>query len=94
MRGIPRFGGLIAGPGHLQVSMMFGGPTPIVLDLIGARVRIRILDPETAGPSVIAGAITQSQIELKLYPGIQQSASGTFARLEDFSDGDRAVLAT
>ena len=72
-------GTLVAGPGHLQVPLMFGSATPVMLNLIGARVQLRMVTPETIGPSVIGGALTQSEIELKIHPGIQQNANAAVA---------------
>jgi len=70
-------GVLVAGPGRLQVSLMFGfdGTAPVVLDLIGARVRLQLVTASSLGQSVIAGAVPQPQIDSRLIPAMHQSAS-------------------
>jgi hypothetical protein len=72
-------GTLVAGPGHLQVSLAVLGGTPIVLDLIGARARLQLVTESSLGQSVIAGAIPQAQIDARIYPGLQQTASAIVA---------------
>lgn len=72
-------GTLVAGPGHLQVSLAVLGATPFVLDLVGARVRLQLVTEGSLGQSVIAGAITQAQIDTRLYPALQQNASAAAA---------------
>ncbi|HWO22063.1 MAG TPA: hypothetical protein VNO30_25045 [Kofleriaceae bacterium] len=68
---------LTAGPGHLQVALLFGfgGAAPVVLDLIGAHVRLQLVSANAVGQSVIAGAISQSQVDTRLLPAIHQTAS-------------------
>jgi hypothetical protein len=70
-------GVLVAGPGRLQVSLMFGfgGATPVVLDLIGARIRLQSILATSLGQSVIGGAVTQNQVDTRLVPAIQQTAT-------------------
>jgi hypothetical protein len=72
-------GTLVAGPGHLQVSVVFPGGAPVLLELIGARVRLQPVTAASLGPSVIAGAITVAQRDSKIYPAIQQTASALVA---------------
>lgn len=72
-------GTLLAGPGVLQISTVLLGPTPVSLDLIGARVRLQSVTAGSLGQSVIAGAITQSEIDAKIYPSIHQNASAAVA---------------
>jgi len=70
---------LIAGPGHLQVSLAFLGGTPRPLELIGARVRLQPVAANSLGQSVLAGAVPMAQIDTQIYPAIQQSASAQVA---------------
>ena len=64
-------GTLTAGPGHLQVALAFVGGTPIVVDLIGARVKLQMVADTGFAQSVIGGAVTQAQLDVKVYPGLQ-----------------------
>jgi hypothetical protein len=55
------------------------GATPVSLDLIGARVRLQSVTAGSLGQSVIAGAITQGEIDAKIYPAIHQNAAAAVA---------------
>jgi hypothetical protein len=69
---------LVAGPGHLQVAVVFPG-VPVLLDLIGARVRLQSVGAGSLGQSVIAGGVTVTQRDTRIYPAMQQSMSAQVA---------------
>jgi hypothetical protein len=71
-------GTLVAGPGHLQVTLLVG-ITPVVLDLLGARVRLQAVTPASLGQSVLAGAITQDQRDARIYPALQDGIKAAVA---------------
>lgn len=68
-------GTLVAGPGHLQVTVVFPAGAPVLLDLIGARIRLQPVTAASLGQSVIAGAVTVAQRDSKIYPAMHQSIS-------------------
>lgn len=72
-------GTLLAGPGHLQVSLVVPDAAPVVLDLLGARVRLQSVAAASLGQSVIAGAVTAAQRDTRVYPAMQQSMSARVA---------------
>lgn len=67
-------GTLVAGPGHLEVSVVFPAG-PVLLELIGARVRLQPVAATSLGQSVIAGAVTATQVDTQIFPAMQQSMS-------------------
>ncbi len=74
-------GTLLAGPGHLHVSIMFGlaTSTPITVELLGARVRLQTVSATSLGQSVIAGGISMTERDTKLIPAIHQTAVAAVA---------------
>jgi hypothetical protein len=73
-------GQLLAGPGHVRISVNLFGGAPTAFDLVGARVK---LDPVTAtgiGKGSIGGGITTTEIDAKLYPAFQASAMAAVTR--------------
>jgi hypothetical protein len=68
-------GTLVAGPGNLQIQI--GGflpGAPMVLELIGARVRLQSVTAGSFGPGVIAGALSQAEVDTKFIPAVHQNA--------------------
>jgi hypothetical protein len=63
-------GALLAGPGQLEVELEFGSATPIKLTLIGARTKFAAATATTITGGVIAGAVSQADINAKLVPGM------------------------
>lgn len=75
----PLTGAIVAGvfsggPGHLQLVTTVMGTTPVALNLIGARVKLQMLTNGTIGSGVIAGGVTQSDLDTKVYPQLQMAA--------------------
>ena len=68
------------GPGHLQIITNMLGPTPIVFDLIGARVKLQMLSTGAIGSGVIAGGVKQTDLDTKIYPQFQMSATAAITR--------------
>jgi hypothetical protein len=60
-------------------TMVMGG-SPLVLDLVGARVKMSMLGANGIGTGIIAGAITQSDINTKVYPQMQVSLAAQVAK--------------
>lgn len=60
-----------AGPGHLHVRGLvpLGGATDILL--IGARVKLTGVTATGWGESVIAGAVSQTELDTKVFPAMQ-----------------------
>jgi hypothetical protein len=58
--------------------MIFGSP-PVVIELIGARVKLEMVASTGIAQSVIAGAITQAELDAKVYPGIHQGVTAAVA---------------
>lgn len=64
------------GPGHLEIEGSFFGTGPAVhIDLIGARVKLNSVTATTIGPSILAGAISMTDIDGKLIPGWQMAVT-------------------
>ena len=67
------------GPGHLplQISVL-AGSMPLTLDLIGARVKFDATSTNlTSG--IIAGAVSQNDLDTKVFPAVQVSLSAQVA---------------
>jgi hypothetical protein len=56
------------------------GTMPIAVNLIGARVKLTMTGDERIGDSTIAGAVSQSEIDAKIIPGIQVNATAIVQR--------------
>jgi hypothetical protein len=71
-------GKLTAGPGplHLQTAA-FG--TPIGLDLANARVVLTMATDTTVGSAIVAGGVTQSDLNTKIFPSLQQQQMAAVA---------------
>ncbi len=73
-------GVLVASSGYVEIStVLFGGGAPVVLDLLGARVRLEMVTGGSIGPSVIAGAITTAQRDTRIYPALHGSFAAQVA---------------
>lgn len=58
------------GPGNLSLQIALGGSEPINLDLIGARVKATGLSATGITEAILAGAITQSDLDTKVIPSV------------------------
>ncbi len=73
------------GPGDLSLQIALGGTMPIQLDLIGARTEITgmsttAIGTPTSGGAILAGAITQDDINNKVIPAIQTQVAPIIVR--------------
>jgi len=66
-------GTLLGGPGTLPIQLAAFDPNPLTLELHGARVKLANLTDTTIGTGVVAGAITQGDVDNKMIPQAQQS---------------------
>jgi hypothetical protein len=69
-------GTFTGGPGNITLQIALGGTTAITLDLIGARAKASGLSETnigsaTSGGAVLAGALTQDDLNNKVIPAIQ-----------------------
>lgn len=71
--GAIRGGELVVGPGQLRLETTFMSSTPITFDLIGARVHVTALADGSLGGGRIGGAVTQSELDAKIFPQMQQA---------------------
>lgn len=67
-----------AGHVHLENIALFATPTS--LQLLGARVKLASLTDPTVGDSIIAGGISQTEIDAKIIPGMQQGFTAAVTR--------------
>jgi hypothetical protein len=58
------------GPGDLSLQIALGGAQAIQLDLIGARAKATGLSENGLGEVILAGALTQSDLDNKVIPAI------------------------
>jgi hypothetical protein len=72
-------GTLTAGPGHALVQLSLFAGSAITLELIGARTRVVGATATSIGTSVIAGGVTQNDVNTKILPEIQAWANATIA---------------
>jgi hypothetical protein len=81
LRGGAAAGTFAMGPGHLSIQLgMFATSAPLRLDLIGARVSLASVTSTAIGSGVLAGAVTQNDIDTKVIPAMQQSFVPIIAR--------------
>jgi len=64
-------GTLVAGPGRLTLFVPFSDRLPVQITLVGARVSATMAAPSTLGRLVLAGAVTQPDIDAKLLPALR-----------------------
>lgn len=69
-------GMMVTDPGRLAISIAFGD-TAIALDLVDARVGITTTT-SVGSSGVIAGAVTQDQIDNRLVPGMAEAIQAAF----------------
>ncbi|MEO8707107.1 MAG: hypothetical protein ABI867_44180 [Kofleriaceae bacterium] len=64
-------GGVFSGgPGNISLQIALGGTEPIDLDLIGARAKATTITETGMGEVILAGAITQSDLDTKVIPAV------------------------
>ena len=64
------------GPGHLEIEgALFGAGGVAHIDLIGARVKLTGVTATNIGPSILAGAVTMTDIDTKLIPAWQMAVT-------------------
>jgi hypothetical protein len=68
-----------AGPGQLHVQAALFGGAPVVLTLIGARVKITGASEASVTSGVVAGGLSQSEIDGTLIPALQHGATAVVA---------------
>ena len=73
-------GTFTAGPGKLQLITIVMGGDPLAIDLIGARVKIAMPSATMLGEGVIAGGITTTERDTKIYPRLQMAANAAMAQ--------------
>lgn len=78
-------GTFTAGPGKLSLQISLGGTAPIQLDLIGARVKASgitdtAIGSGTSGGAILAGAVSQDDINNKIIPAIPPQLENTIMR--------------
>jgi len=78
-------GTFTGGPGDLNLQIALGGTKAIELDLIGARAKVSGATPTTigdasSGGAILAGAITQDDINMKVIPAIADQLGPIIAR--------------
>jgi hypothetical protein len=60
---------------HMPLALALGGDMPIGVTLIGARVRLGMASDARLGSGVVAGAMTTTEVETKIYPQLQANAN-------------------
>lgn len=84
-------GDIAVGPGLLQLPTTFG--TPMTLDLVGARVLLRMPSDTAIADSVIAGAISVGEIKSDLHPRLAVMINEQVAKdCKDFAADDCGCL--
>lgn len=74
-------GALAAGPGHLALQLaMFGGGVPPTVTLIGARAQVTGITATGLTQVKIGGAISQTDIDTKIYPALRLGLQNIVAR--------------
>jgi len=64
-------GTFTGGPGTLSLQIALGGTDAIQLDLIGARAKVSSITDSAIGTAILAGALTQDDLNTKVIPAIQ-----------------------
>jgi hypothetical protein len=73
-------GTLLAGPGLLPIQVAVFDANPVTLELHAARAKLGDLTDTTIGSGIIAGAVTQGDIDTKFIPQAQQSITAIVQR--------------
>ncbi|MDB4953158.1 MAG: hypothetical protein JWO36_727 [Myxococcales bacterium] len=68
------------GPGNITLQIALGGTQAITLNLIAARAKLTGVTDTTVGSAVLAGALTQDDLNTKVLPAIQQQLVPIIAR--------------
>ena len=73
-------GVLNAGPGELSMALSVLGSQPVLLHLQSARVRLSGMTATTVQSGIIAGGISESELDVNVYPSLQTSYAALVAR--------------
>jgi hypothetical protein len=68
------------GPGNITLQIALGGTEPISLDLIGARAKATGLSETALSEVILAGALTQSDLDTKVIPAVHAQIEPLIAR--------------
>jgi hypothetical protein len=60
------------GPGNISLQIAIGSTEPLTLDLIGARAKATGITADAIESAILAGAVSQDDINNKILPAIQQ----------------------
>ncbi|MDB4961796.1 MAG: hypothetical protein JWP01_1795 [Myxococcales bacterium] len=63
-------GTFTGGPGDLSLQIALGSTEPLTLDLIGARAKASAITATDIGSVILAGALTESDLNTKVIPAI------------------------
>lgn len=70
-----------AGPGRATVQITFAGAAnPVLLPLIGARVKLATASATSIGSVVVGGAVTMTDVNMKVIPGMRDEFMPIIAR--------------
>jgi len=72
-------GTFTGGPGDISLQIALGGTDAIQLDLIGARAKASGISPDGITSVVLAGALTESDLNTKVIPAIATQLEPTIA---------------
>jgi len=72
-------GTFTGGPGDLSLQIALGGTSAIQLDLIGARAKASGISPDGITSVVLAGALTEEDLNTKVIPAIQTQIAPVIA---------------
>jgi hypothetical protein len=65
-------GTFTGGPGNITLQIALGGTMAITLNLIAAHAKLSGVTDTTVGSAILAGALTQEDLNTKVIPAIQQ----------------------
>lgn len=68
------------GPGDISLQIALGGTDAIQLDLVGARARLTGISADGITSAILAGALTQEELDLKVLPAIHANLGPTIER--------------
>jgi len=68
------------GPGKISLQIALGGTEPIQLDLIGARVKATSLSESAIASVILAGALTQNDLDTKVIPAVHAQLAPLITR--------------
>ena len=73
-------GTFTGGPGSISLQIALGGTTAIQLDLIGARAKASGISPDGLTSVILAGALTEDDLNNKVIPAIQTQIAPIIVR--------------